>query len=132
MGGLANQKFVQIPTAKLKDRISQLCQQYGIRFLETEESYTSACSFLDNDFLPTYGGEKPVGWKPSGKRGVRRKGVLNNLGRGGYQTRDGIRINSDCNGAANIIRKQVATMPGVDLSGVGRGVLSAPLRIALW
>lgn len=25
-----NQKFVQIPTARLKTRISQLCQQYGI------------------------------------------------------------------------------------------------------
>ncbi len=43
MGKKNNQKFVQIPTAKLKDRISQLCQQCGIEFIETEESYTSLC-----------------------------------------------------------------------------------------
>ena len=54
-----NQKFVQIPTARLKDRIAQLCQQYGLRFEETEESYTSKASFLDSDLLPTFG-EKPV------------------------------------------------------------------------
>lgn len=27
-------------------RISQLCKQYGIQFIETEESYTSKSSFL--------------------------------------------------------------------------------------
>ncbi|MGD1704912.1 hypothetical protein [Dapis sp. BLCC M229] len=35
--------------------------------VETEESYTSKASFLDGNFLPTFG-EKPLGWKPSGKR----------------------------------------------------------------
>lgn len=54
MGAKTNQKFVQIPTAKLKDRIAQLCEQYGLRFVETEESYTSQASFVDSDFLPTY------------------------------------------------------------------------------
>jgi putative transposase len=47
MGKVNNQKFVQVPTAKLKTRILQLCEQYGIRFIETEESYTSKASFLD-------------------------------------------------------------------------------------
>jgi IS605 OrfB family transposase len=55
LGTKTNQKFVQIPTARLKDRISQLCQQYGLRFVETEESYTSKASFLDSDLLPTFG-----------------------------------------------------------------------------
>ena len=41
MGKKTNQKFVQIPTARLKKRIEQLCEQYGIQFVETEESYTS-------------------------------------------------------------------------------------------
>jgi IS605 OrfB family transposase len=40
MGKRTNQKFVQIPTARLKERIAQLCKQYGICFVETEESYT--------------------------------------------------------------------------------------------
>jgi lycopene cyclase CruP len=60
LGAKTNQKFVQIPTGRLKERISQLCEQYGIRFVETEESYTSKASFLDNDSLPTFG-EKPEG-----------------------------------------------------------------------
>ena len=67
IGAKNNQKFVQIPTAKLKDRINQLCQLYGIEFIETEELYTSQASFLDGDFLPTHG-EKPKSWKASGKR----------------------------------------------------------------
>ena len=56
IGKKNNQEFVQIPTAKLKNRIEQLCIQYGIKFVETEESYTSKASFLDSDFLPTLGG----------------------------------------------------------------------------
>ena len=58
MGKKTNQTFVQIPTGKLKDRIAQLCEQHGIKFVETEESYSSKASFVDNDFLPTFG-EKP-------------------------------------------------------------------------
>jgi IS605 OrfB family transposase len=51
--GNTTQSFVQIPTAKLKERVKQLCEYYGIKFVETEESYTSKSSFLDGDFLPT-------------------------------------------------------------------------------
>lgn len=46
IGQKNNQEFVQVPTAKLKDRIAQLCKQYGLRFMETEESYTSQSSTL--------------------------------------------------------------------------------------
>ena len=120
MGKKNNQKFVQIPTGKLKDRIAQLCEQYGIDFIETEESYTSKTSFLDNDVLPKFG-EKPEGWKSSGTR----------ITRGQFKTSTGIKVNADCNGAANIIRK-VAAMFKFDLSEVGRGVLSAPKKVYLW
>ena len=130
IGKKNNQEYIQIPSAKLKDRIAQLCKQYGLRFVETEESYTSQSSFLDDDFLPTYGGEIPPGWKTSGKRGQKQKGVLHNLGRGGYQTANGSRINSDCNGAVNIIRK-VATQLGISLAKVGRAVLNLPKRYNL-
>ncbi|MBM0745010.1 transposase (plasmid) [Phormidium sp. CLA17] len=121
MGRKTNQKFVQIPTARLKKRIEQLCEQYGLQFVETEESYTSKASFIDRDFLPTIGA-KPDEWKESGrrvKRGLYRTGLQNWY------------INADCNGAANIIRK-VATMLGLDLNGVSRGVLTAPLKVRLW
>lgn len=126
IGKKNNQEFVQVPTAKLKSRIAQLCKQYGIQFVETEESYTSKSSFLDNDFLPTYGGEKPAGWKPSGKRG--KKG--DNLGRGQYKTSDGSKINSDCNGAVNILRK-VSTQLDLCLAKVSKAALTLPKRYGL-
>ncbi|MDJ0599302.1 MAG: hypothetical protein QNJ37_10730 [Crocosphaera sp.] len=44
-----------------------MCFEYGLRFVETEESYTSQASFLDGDYLPKHG-EKPKDWKPSGRR----------------------------------------------------------------
>ena len=120
MGKKTNQKFVQIPTARLKARIAQLCEQYGLKFEETEESYTSKTSFVDADFLPKYG-EKPMQWRASGRR----------IERGLYRTANGLLINADCNGAANIARK-VATKLGLDLSGVSRGALMAPVKIRFW
>lgn len=120
LGSKTNQKFVQIPTARLKDRIAQLSKQYGIKFVETEESYTSIASFIDGDFLPVFG-SKPEGWKECGKR----------VCRGLYQTSSGLKINADANGAANILRK-VAVKLGFNLSGISRGDLIAPLKIRLW
>jgi len=120
LGAKTNQRFVQIPTGRLKDRITQLCEQYGIQFVETEESYTSKASFLDSDLLPTFGA-KPEGWKESGKR----------VKRGLYRSKDGFRINADCNGAANILAK-VAAKLRINLDGVSRGALIAPLKVRIW
>lgn len=120
MGKKNNQKFVQIPTSRLKDRIEQLCKQYGIVFMETEESYTSKTSFIDNDVLPTIGA-KPEGWKSSGVR----------TNRGQFRTAAGIKINADCNGAANILRK-VAMIAKFNLAGISRGCLSQPKKVLLW
>jgi IS605 OrfB family transposase len=120
LGKKNNQKFVSVPTAKLKYRIAQLCEQYGIKFIETEESYTSKASFLDNDELPKYG-EKPARWQPSGKR----------LKRGLYRTAQGWLINADAQGAANILRKVNGRL-GLDLSRLTRGVLTTPIRVRLW
>lgn len=118
--GKTTQSFVQIPTAKLKERIKQLCEYYGIKFVETEESYTSKASFLDGDFLPTFG-EKPEGWEPSGKR----------VKRGMYRTAIGKMINADLNGAANILRK-VETQLGLCLVKVCRRVLTLATRFKIW
>jgi putative transposase len=128
MGKKNNQKFVQIPTAKLKNRIAQLCEQYGVDFIETEESYTSKTSFLDNDVLPTFG-EKPVG--EASPKGLGWKSSGNRVTRGQFKTSTGLKINADCNGAANIIRK-VTAMFKFDLDGVGRGCLSQPKKVLLW
>ena len=120
LGHKTNQSFVQVPTARLKERIKQLCERYGIEFVETEESYTSQASFLDSDTIPIYG-EKPEDWMPSGKR----------IKRGLYRTANGLLINADCNGAANILRKVAITL-GLNLERIGRGVLTRPQRIKLW
>lgn len=117
IGTKNNQELVQIPTARLKNRIQQLCKENGIQFTETEESYTSKTSFLDDDFLPTYGSEKPASWKPSGRR----------ITRGQYKTAHGILINADCNGAANILRK-VSAQLGIVLAESVRAVLTLPKR----
>ncbi len=120
LGAKNNQKWVQVPTARLKSRIAQLCEQHGIRFVETEESYTSKASFVDGDYLPKYG-EKPDDWKPSGRR----------VKRGLYRTAFNWYINADCNGASNILRK-VSGILGINLSGLSRVPLTAPQRIRLW
>lgn len=120
LGSKMNQKFVQVPTARLKARIAQLCEQHGIEFVETEESYTSQASFVDADVLPTIGA-KPEGWQASGKR----------TKRGLYRTASNQYINADANGAANILRKVSITL-GFDLSGVSRGALTHPTRIRIW
>ncbi|OZH53437.1 transposase [Hydrocoleum sp. CS-953] len=119
IGKKNNQQFVQIPTAKLKARIAELSELYGIKFVETEESYTSKASFLDDDFLPTFG-EKPERWEPSGKR----------VNRGLYRLATGQVINADCNGAANILRK-VSTQLEINLAKVCREVLMLPQRYRL-
>ena len=120
MGKLNNQKFVQMPLGKLKNRLKQLCNLHGIRFQETEESYTSKASFLDGDSLPVYG-QKPEGWKASGKR----------VKRGLYQSANGSIVNADLNGAANILRK-VASNLSLDLGSLGRRCLTNAARIRLW
>ena len=116
MGRRGNQNFVTIPTKRLIERLKQLCSEYGIKLTITEESYTSKASFLDDDPLPKHG-EKPSGWKPSGKR----------VKRGLYKTSKGHLINADCNGAANIARK-VARQLGLDLVKLGRESLTVPHR----
>lgn len=120
LGAKTNQKFVQIPTARLKERIEKLCLLYGLQFVETEESYTSKASFLDDDFIPKYG-EKPNNWEASGKR----------VKRGLYQSAAGYLINADCNGAANILRK-VSGRLKLNLSQLSRGALITPLRVHFW
>ena len=121
MGVVTNQNFVQIPTAKVKERLQQECELKGWRFVEQDESYTSKASFLDRDILPVKVGEKPDNWQPSGKR----------IKRGLYRSSAGLLINADVNGAANIIRKSKVAIDSI-IERVGRGLLTNPLRIKLW
>lgn len=122
LGKKNNQEFVQIPTARLKDRICQLCEEYGIEFIQTEEAYTSKASFLDNDTLFKFG-EKPKDNQFSGKR----------VKRGLYRASNGKLINADLNGAGNIARK-VSEQLGrdcLDLIKTCRDALTHPKRYSL-
>lgn len=120
MSKKSNQQFVQMPLCKLKERIKQLCEVYGIRYVETEEANTSCASYLDGDSLPEHG-KKPEGWKASGIRHPR----------GLYKTKNGSLVNADLNGAANILRK-VAGNLGIDLSRLVRRCLTTVSRVRIW
>ena len=88
LGKVTNQNFVQIPFTKLMYLLKYKCESRGIRFIETEESYTSKCSFLDEESI----------CKHSSYLGKRVK-------RGLFETSSGILINADVNGSLNIGRK---------------------------
>ena len=88
LGKVTNQNFVQIPFTQLMQLLKYKCELRGIRFIETEESYTSKCSFLDGEDIH----------KHSGYQGKRLK-------RGLFESSNGTRINADVNGSLNIGRK---------------------------
>lgn len=116
IGKINNQNFVQIPLGNLRQQLEFLCWTYGINYIEQEESYTSKSSFIDNDILPEYKAEQPYLGQFSGKR----------IHRGLYQSKDGIVINADVNGAANIGRKCKQNFTFEELSS---GFLASPKRI---
>ncbi len=90
LGKKVNQNFVSIPFDKLIQMIQYKAQDVGIRVLLSREDYTSKSSFLDREPVTkqlNYAGER--------------------ISRGLYRTKGGILINSDVNGAYNIIRKAV-------------------------
>lgn len=88
------QTFIQIPFNKFISMLEYKCELFGIEVVLQEESYTSKSSFLDLDYICTYGLDDEK-YNPSGKR----------IKRGLYKTRDGKLINADVNGSLNILRK---------------------------
>ena len=94
LGKINNQKIVSIPYHKFRQKLSNLCIEYGIKYVSQEESYTSKASALDCDIIPTYG-EKDERYTFSGKR----------LYRGLYCSSEGLCLNADINGSINILRK---------------------------
>jgi transposase len=120
MGTSNNQNFVLIPTGRLIKRLQELTTEYGIVVTLTEEANTSAASYLDGDTLPAHG-EKPKGWRASGKR----------VQRGLYRSAQGRLINADCNAAANILKKVMIQLE-LNLAEVGWGALTLPRRVDLF
>lgn len=109
--------FKGIPYSMFIEILIYKANMKCIKVIITEESYTSKASFLDNDHVPSYKDKKEEKFQFSGKR----------IKRGMYKTKNGILINADVNGAANIIRKVVP-----DAFGKGnRGVVSTPLVLSV-
>ena len=97
IGKTNNQTFCYIAHSTLINKINQLSEKVGLIVMQTEESYTSKASFLDNDSIPIYKENETTIYHFSGKR----------IHRGIYKSKEGIYINADINGASNIIRKCV-------------------------
>lgn len=96
IGTQNNQNFVSMPIALLKQLIIYKASGAGIRVIMQEESYTSKADITVMDYIPAYGidDDKAVF---SGTR----------ISRGLYRCGNGLVINADCNGAANIMRKAI-------------------------
>ena len=95
IGKVNNQNFVSIPFNKIIDIIKYKAEDFGIKCIEQEESYTSKASFLDNDNIPTFNEDKNQKHTFSGKR------ITRNL----YKTKNNQIIDADLNGALNIMKK---------------------------
>ena len=118
LGRRNNQIFTNISFGDFRQILQCLCQRDGIQYREQEESYTSQSSFLDKDVLPEYTPEPQEKGSFSGKR----------VKRGLYLSKEGMMVNADLNGAANILRK---SKQNFDYEGLRRGLLASPLRIRL-
>lgn len=88
MSKQSNQKFVSIPHQMLLQQLKYKCENAGIKYIETEESYSSGTSFLD--------GEEPTKQNYDKSRRIER---------GLFRTNSGLLINSDVNGSLQIMMK---------------------------
>lgn len=94
LGKKTNQNFVQIPHSRFIQMITYKCHLEGIEVVVAEESFTSKCSFLDNESV-----EKHDVYM--GKR----------VKRGLFMSSTGTLINADVNGACNIMKKHLGIEP---------------------
>lgn len=95
IGKVNNQNFVNIPIGNIREKLQYQCERNNIKLIEQEESYTSKADFLSNDIIPTFKIGDKANYTFSGKR----------ISRGQYQSKTGIILNADINGALNILRK---------------------------
>ena len=88
IGKRNNQNFVQIPFYKLLQQIKYKSKLIGIHFDKTDESYTSKCSFLDNEEIKKHDNYK-------GRR----------ISRGLFRSANRTILNADVNAGYNIMKK---------------------------
>ncbi len=108
-----SQLFVIVPFNKLISLLKYKAEEKGIQVELVEESYTSKCSFLDDE-IPK---------KQSTYTGKRVK-------RGLFLSATGVLINADVNAAFNILLKgDPQALPSRSVGGVG-GYVVYPLRVS--
>jgi putative transposase len=110
LGKRNNQNFVQIPFAKLIKQIEYKSKMVDISVITHEESYTSKCSFLDNEPIEKH----DVYYGKRIKRGL-------------FKTSNGKVINADVNGALNIVKKAI---PNAFAEGI-EGLALIPYSVAI-
>ena len=117
MGKRNNQNFVQIPYDIFKRKLRSKCEQTGINYACTEESYTSKCSFLDKEEVVKH-------TVYAGKR----------IKRGLFKSSENIVVNADINGSANILRKFLKSKHRLEelfFERVSKGFVNNPVRVKL-
>ncbi len=82
------QNFVTIPYYKLIKQLEYKAEEQGITVIKQEESYSSKCSFLDNEPIKRH-----------------KKYLSKRITCGLFKSNTGIIINADVNGAYNIMKK---------------------------
>ena len=110
-----NQKFVAIPYESIIQRLTYKCENEGIKFITTDESYTSGTSFLDE--------EDPIKENYNKERRIYR---------GLFQSEKGEYINADVNGSYQIMKKVFpkAFVNGIVDAGSHPVVINIPLQTA--
>lgn len=107
----ANQNFISIPYDKLIKMIKYKAEDVGIKVITNNESYTSGCSFLDNEYI-----------------GKETYDKSRRIVRGLFKSNTEILINSDVNGGYNIIKKAFSEAFTVDEI---EGVHLHPIRVSM-
>jgi len=88
LGKRNSQNFVTIPYHRLVNQLGYKAEEKGITVIKQEESYTSKCSFLDNEPIKHH-----------------KKYLGRRITRGLFKSTTGTIINADVNGAYNILKK---------------------------
>jgi len=107
------QLFVIVPFQQLINMLAYKAVEAGIELVLIDESYTSKCSFLDNEF-------------PNKRKDYAGRRVS----RGMFKSSQGILLNADVNAAYNILLKSdPQALPKRSVGGVG-GYVMYPLRVS--
>ena len=112
IGKVNNQNFVSIPHAEFIQMIEYKAKLIGIEVILTEESYTSKCSFIDDEKICKH--ENYLGRR---------------IKRGLFRTFNNIAINADVNASFNIARKVIPRFNVKELDEGIEGFVVNPVRI---